>query len=53
MSGQNLMKKFYKNVVTVPIAASDLDTYMKDSSETNIFTVKIDGRQLKTPDRNT
>jgi hypothetical protein len=53
MSGQNLVKKFYTNVQTFPIKSSELNSFMSDAPDTKLFTIKIDSRQVKTPDRNT
>ena len=53
MSGQNLVKKFYTNVQTFPIKSSELKSFMSEAPDTKLFTIKIDSRQVKTPDRNT
>jgi hypothetical protein len=53
MSGQNLVKKFYTNVQTFPINSSELNNPMYDAPDTKLFTIKIDSRSVKTPDRNT
>jgi hypothetical protein len=53
MSGQNLVKKFYTSVQTFPIKSSELKSFMSDAPDTKLFTIKIDSRQVKTPDRNT